>query len=64
MTVPIIPSTGPFLEGEGSDVFTAYDVGALYILNGNEWHRPLVDETTDRYHLMFSLFGEDMEIAV
>ena len=63
-TVPIMPSDEPFLECTGSDVMTAYEVGALYILNGFVSHRPLVNENMDRYHLMFSVFAEDFKIKL
>lgn len=63
-TVPIVPSNKPFLEATGTDLMTAYEVGALYILNGAVSHRPLINPDADRYHLMFSVFKEDFDIQL
>ena len=62
LAIPIIPSNLPFLEVSGGDVITAYDVGALYIINGDEMHKPIISPKIDRYHLMFSSFDIGVEL--
>lgn len=58
--IPIIPAQVSFLKTDGEDYQTAFDTGRVYIINGKYEHKPLVDEQTNRIHLMWSMVPEDL----